>query len=61
MTHGRPRTKFMCRDAHGILHEVIWLIGVAYVLRCTGELPVYMHKGSVAGNATTCLRCIGAT
>ena len=55
----RP-TKLKCRDTHGIVHEIVRLVGVADVLRCTEALPVYMPRVSSRLNPTTCILCLGS-
>jgi hypothetical protein len=56
----KRRTVIKCMDGAGIWHEVVWLVGVANVIRCSGALPSHLPTGSIRGNPTTCLLCIGA-
>ena len=56
----RRRTVIKCVDDFGIWHDVVWMVGVANVLRCTGELVGHRKTGSIAGNVTTCLLCLGS-
>ena len=54
------KTTHMVIDPGGVCHEAVWLIGVAYVVRCTRELPSNWETRSIRNNPTTCLLCLGA-
>ena len=51
-------TEFIFVDPDGLIHEIIWLEGVAFVRRCDEALPIGGRKGR-KHEFTTCLQCLG--